>query len=249
MGMLLTCYKVAIEGLSLGSVCFNGLPSVVQDQTYHAFADQRTMFGLHNFWNVVSNLPFFLVAVFGLREFHLKEGFTEKWERVAFGVLLAAIAAVGAGSIYYHLSPDDTHLFWDRLPMTLVFMTVMACIISDRLSKQTDCLLWLLLVGFGGASVLYWRFCGSLLPYGCVQFGAMILIPALLLLPGRCGDTSAMWGLAGFYLLAKVLEIYDPLIGHYLSTGGHPWKHLSAAVAAWFFVQGAYRRSADSSKV
>ena len=249
MGMLLTCHTVMIEGLSLGSVCFRQFPSVAQDQAYHAFADQRTMFGLHNFWNVVSNLPFFLVAVFGLKEFRLKEGFTEKWERVAFAVLLAAIAAVGAGSIYYHLSPDDSHLFWDRLPMTVVFMTVMACMISDLLSKPTDYLLWLLLVGFGVASVLYWRFSGDLLPYRCVQFGAMVLFPVLLLFPGSRGDTSAMWGLVGFYLLAKLLEIYDPLIGHYLNTGGHPWKHLSAAVAAWFFVQGAYRRSADSIKV
>src|SRR5215468_7870367 len=34
------------------------LPPILQDQNYHQFADQRTILGIPNFWNVVSNLPF-----------------------------------------------------------------------------------------------------------------------------------------------------------------------------------------------
>jgi hypothetical protein len=34
------------------------LPPLLQDQSYHQFADQRELFGIPNFWNVVSNLPF-----------------------------------------------------------------------------------------------------------------------------------------------------------------------------------------------
>src|SRR3990172_102797 len=34
---------------------------------YHNFADQRALWGVSNFWNVVSNLPFLLVALWGLR--------------------------------------------------------------------------------------------------------------------------------------------------------------------------------------
>jgi hypothetical protein len=33
------------------------LPPLLQDQAYHQFADQRELFGIPNFWNVVSNLP------------------------------------------------------------------------------------------------------------------------------------------------------------------------------------------------
>src|SRR5689334_10837738 len=33
------------------------LPPIVQNQNYHDFADQRTLFGIPNFWNVVSNIP------------------------------------------------------------------------------------------------------------------------------------------------------------------------------------------------
>ena len=31
------------------------LPPLLQDQSYHQFADQRELFGIPNFWNVVSN--------------------------------------------------------------------------------------------------------------------------------------------------------------------------------------------------
>ena len=42
------------------------VPPIPQPQTYHRFADQRTLLGIPNFWNVVSNLPFILVGAMGL---------------------------------------------------------------------------------------------------------------------------------------------------------------------------------------
>ena len=45
------------------------LPSIKQDQSYHQFADQRTIFGIPNFWNVVSNLPFLAVGAVGFGDF------------------------------------------------------------------------------------------------------------------------------------------------------------------------------------
>jgi hypothetical protein len=53
--------------VSLGGLLL--LPPIPQDQSYHQFADQRTMFGIPNFWNVVSNLPFLAVGAAGLRRF------------------------------------------------------------------------------------------------------------------------------------------------------------------------------------
>ena len=38
------------------------LPPILQDQSYHRFADERTLFGIPNFWNVVSNVPFIAVG-------------------------------------------------------------------------------------------------------------------------------------------------------------------------------------------
>ncbi|MBR1271925.1 hypothetical protein JQ629_31030 [Bradyrhizobium sp. AUGA SZCCT0222] len=41
-------------------------PPLLQNQNYHQFADQRNLFGIPNFWNVVSNLPFIAVGAAGL---------------------------------------------------------------------------------------------------------------------------------------------------------------------------------------
>jgi len=41
------------------------VPRIPQDPTYHQFADDRTLLGIPNFWNVVTNIPFVLVGIFG----------------------------------------------------------------------------------------------------------------------------------------------------------------------------------------
>ena len=50
------------------------LPPIVQNQDYHDFADQRTLFGIPHFWNVVSNLPFVAVGAAGLAFARLHNG-------------------------------------------------------------------------------------------------------------------------------------------------------------------------------
>ena len=41
------------------------LPPVAQPISYHNFADQRWLYGVPNFWNVASNLPFAVVGALG----------------------------------------------------------------------------------------------------------------------------------------------------------------------------------------
>ena len=56
------------QGLLLGAMAACGiaamffLPPIPQDSAYPAFADQRMISGIANFWNVVSNLPFIVVG-------------------------------------------------------------------------------------------------------------------------------------------------------------------------------------------
>ena len=57
--ILLGLLVVSLLGLLL-------LPPIPQDQSYHLFADRRTLLGVPNFWNVVSNLPFIAVGAAGL---------------------------------------------------------------------------------------------------------------------------------------------------------------------------------------
>jgi hypothetical protein len=68
------------------------LPPIVQDQNYHDFADRRTLFGIPNFWNVVSNIPFIGIGAVGLWQF----GRSQATMLLFFGIFLT-----GFGSAYY----------------------------------------------------------------------------------------------------------------------------------------------------
>src|SRR5271170_5587603 len=103
-----------IGGASLMGVGFAVLPPIAQDPGYHAFRDQRTVCGVPNFWNVISNVPFFIVALYGIKNLRLRAAFIELWERIAYCALLLGTALAGLGSTYYHLRPNDARLFWDR---------------------------------------------------------------------------------------------------------------------------------------
>lgn len=142
------------------AVAFLLLPEIRQPAEYHDFADQGALFGIPNFWNVVSNAPFLVVAIWGA---FARRAFVEPWERAAYAVVLAGAALTGFGSAYYHWNPNDATLFWDRLPMTLVFMGIFAPILGER-----KLLAPLILLGAG--SVVYWRWTGDLRAYVLVQF-------------------------------------------------------------------------------
>ena len=103
------------------------LPPISQDQNYHDFADQRTILGIPHFWNVVSNLPFIAVGVAGIRHAHRDP---------AIFVLFLGILLTGFGSSYYHLDPNDHTLFWDRLPMSISFMAILAMAVEERLDFE-----------------------------------------------------------------------------------------------------------------
>ena len=38
---------------------------IPQDPAYHQFADGRTLLGVSNFWNVMSNLPLMVIGLWG----------------------------------------------------------------------------------------------------------------------------------------------------------------------------------------
>ncbi len=196
------------------------IPTIHELPHYLEFADTRTIFGIPNFWNVVSNLPFLFVAVWGVRAFRSKTSFAESWERAAYAVVLSGTVLTTFGSAYFHWDPTPATLFWDRLPMTLIFMGVVAGILGRR-----SLLLPLILAGV--ASVLWWRWTGNLFFYVLVQYVPGILIPLILLFRRpRYTATAWLWAMIALYVLAKLLELADRPLG-----GGHAWKHFAAAAA------------------
>jgi len=218
---------------------------IAQDSGYHQFADQRTILGVPNFWNVVSNLPFLIVGLMGLFGL-LRSGRIQFIAELkpAYVLFFAGVALVNFGSGYYHLWPGNETLVWDRLPMTIAFMALFAVIIAEFASlKVSRLVLWPLVV-FGVFSVFYWHFTetaghGDLRLYALVQFLPMLLIPLLLLLfKPRFTLTSGYWALLLAYVLAKVFEYYDE--GLFESLGfisGHSLKHIVAALGVFLLLR------------
>jgi hypothetical protein len=210
---------------------------------YHNFADQRALWGISNFWNVASNLSFLLAALWGLRALGSRTAFVESWEHTAYCILLVAVAFTAVGSSYYHAWPDDAALFWDRLPMAIVFMALLATTIGERISPLAGRLLLFPLLATGVVSVLYWRVSNDLRLYALVQFSAVTALPLMLILfPPRYSGTTGIVTMVAFYGLALALDRYDHQVAAITPTGGHPWKHLAAAAAMFSYVSTLARR-------
>lgn len=225
-------------------------PRMAQDPGYHQFADQRTIAGIPNALNVLSNVPFAFVGAWGLVvTFRRRTRFDHPWERSPYAALFIGTALTAIGSSYYHVAPDNPRLVWDRLPMTVGFMGFLAATLAERLSVRAARALFVPLLLLGAASVGYWHWTeqqgvGDLRPYALVQFGSLLTIVLMLALypPSYSHTTLIVYGLAA-YALAKLFELGDQQIydiGHIVS--GHSLKHLSAAVGVAFLVAAVSRR-------
>lgn len=218
------------------------LPPLAQDPAYHAFADQRHLLQLPHFWNVVSNLPFLLAGLYGLsRQPGAAQG------RIASQVFCLSLILVAAGSCWYHLQPDNARLIWDRLPMTLGFLSMFTLILQERV-LATDSRLqhpWALLVfmlSIGVAAALWWYWgelhgAGDLRPYLLVQFLPLLLLPLILLgYAARSFDNRLLWSGLLLYLLAKLSEHFDHALYAASGVGGHFLKHMLAGLACLLLV-------------
>jgi len=198
---------------------------LVQDQSYHAFADQRTLLGIPNFWNVISNLPFAFVGWLGLRSAR----------GLAARLLFAGVLLTAFGSAYYHWAPDDRRLVWDRLPMTVVFMSLIAILMRQRFPWAKQVVIPLVLIGT--ASVVWWQYSGDLRFYAFVQFAPIVVILTALLIGPLESGGGWIWGVLVFYAFAKVVELGDAAVYAHFPLSGHTLKHLLAATATWFLTR------------
>jgi len=221
-------------------------PPIPQPASYHDFADQRAFLGLPNAPNVISNVPFLFVGIWGLFVVtgHKNDrSFLSTSHRVPYAVFFLGVALTFFGSSYYHLHPTNARLVWDRLPMTLGFMGILSSAVAERINLKVGTLLLAPLVVAGILSVTYWYSAevtghGDLRPYLVVQFGSLLLLLGLLIFfPSRYTESKALGLALALYVAAKLCESLDPqiyAIGHAVS--GHTLKHLAAALAAYFVV-------------
>jgi hypothetical protein len=224
-------------------------PRVAQPLSYHQFADHRGWLGVANFGDVASNLPFALAGVWG--SFVLWRGradFIQPRERWPYFVLFIGLILTAVGSGYYHWAPDNSRLVWDRLPMTIGFMSLAAAIIMERINLKAGLALLPVLLVIGVASVAQWhcsemRGAGDLRFYAAVQVYAVVVVLLALVMKPRYARTFDLAIVGGFYILAKILETFDRQVfslGNAVS--GHTLKHLAAAGAGFWIVYGLTQR-------
>ncbi len=242
-------------GVGLGVIIAVAMVDPVpQDPNYHLFADQSSYFGTSNFLNVTSNLPFVVVGLLGWRLVLHHDGTVTPATKLAWLVFFFGIALTAFGSGYFHLEPNNDTLVWDRLPMTIGFMSLVSIIIAEYFSPVLGrrLLLPLLLVGTG--SVAYWAHteslgAGDLRPYAVVQFLPMLLIPLVIILYQKRSDLSRYIGwMIAFYMAAKVAEQLDDAVysmGRLVS--GHTLKHLLASLAPASLLYGLDQRRYHAS--
>lgn len=232
------------------------IPPFAQDPSYHQFADRRELFSVPNFANVISNLAFLLPAFWGVQLLRRSQRDMlpeTNGARLSLALFLFGLGATGLGSAYYHWQPTTPRLFWDRLPMTISFSSLLALLFIHRVSAPLGKKPLLALLVLGVLSVIYWieseqRGHGDLRFYAAVQFGfGFLALLILKLFHGAKPPTRSLLTMFGFYGVAKVCEILDAQI--FMMTGeilsGHSLKHLVAGIGCWVFLIGWRRASSD----
>ena len=220
--------------------------AIPQDPAYYLFADNRTIASIPNFWDVVSNLPFVFVGIWGLYVVVMLARADASFElRNAYLVFFIGVFLSAFGSAYFHLKPSNDTLFWDRLPMTIAFAGLFAAVIGEYGSTKTANRLLPLFLVIGVGSVLYWQWtesisAGDLRPYAIVQFLPMLAIPTILVVSKRDNNIGRyIWLMIGFYLIAKLFEHFDSNVYDTIHVAsGHTIKHLTAAVAPGILALG-----------
>ena len=226
------------------------LPRIPQDPAYHNFADHRGLLGVPNFFDVASNLFFLFVGLAGIRFVYAtplgeRSPFSDSVNRWSYFIFFVAVSSTAIGSGYYHLHPNNETLVWDRLPMAIGFLALLAAILCERVifHDMLRHLLFLLPVA-GAATVFYWEATerhgnGDLRPYAVAQFGTLVLILLVLILfRPRFTRGADFYVALALYGLAKALESADrPIFSAGGLVSGHSLKHVAAAVSTYWILR------------
>lgn len=220
--------------LALASVA-TVAPPLAQPAHFHDFADQRSWFGIPHALDVLSNVPFALFGLWGLRVLgraRSLDAASRGLGALFFGGLIATALASG----WYHWAPMDAGLAADRLAMTVAFAGLLGLGVRTHISARAGLAFAAAVLLLGPVSVGVWAAQGNLLPWALLQGGGMALLLVLAWLRPQTGQLTLPWAaVIGVYVVAKVCELGDHAI--YEATGqavsGHSLKHLVAALAAW----------------
>lgn len=210
---------------------------IPQLENYHHFANDCTWMGIANAENVLSNLPFLIVGIWGLLRSR-NYAIVSQIERLCWMGCFAGVALTCFGSAFYHLDPNHWRLVWDRIPIALSFVCLFNAVLAERVSERFAKITLLPFVLYSIGAVFYWYLTetwgqSDMRAYILVQLLPMLMIP--LILKWYAPRYTHGWMLlmvALWYLIAKVCEGLDGAIFAFTDhISGHAIKHLFAAIA------------------
>jgi hypothetical protein len=230
--IIIACALMAVHG------------PILQLPHYHEFADQSILLGVPHAGDVLSNVGFAVLGVWGwfrLRPMRSHPAIQTGWH--GYQLFLIGLVLTAFGSSFYHLAPDNARLLWDRLPIALACAGLLAAVRTESrfLANGKSTTAWLAFFAVG--SVAWWYFTdqqgqGDLRPYLLLQALPLVLIPLWQAIY-RANRADRIWfGLALLlYVFAKAAELRDHEMLMTLGwVSGHTIKHLLATAAAALLV-------------
>ena len=222
---------------------------IAQLARYHEFADTRSLFAIPNAGDVLSNVPFALVGLWGFVALrHRSMGLFRHPALRGYAIFLAALILTAGGSALYHLAPDNARLVWDRLPIAIACAGLLAAVHAETRDPAQPAWVPIALVIAAIASVAWWAFtesrgAGDLRPYLLLQGAPLLLIPLWQHFAKSPREARVTFAAAILlYALAKAAELGDfPILDALGFMSGHTLKHLLAAAAGALIVAHALR--------
>jgi len=218
---------------AIGMLAYGQIP---QTPNYHDFADKRPILGVPNSFDALSNVPFFIVGLWGL---WAMRGSQLGAARAGYTLFAVGLVLTSLGSGFYHLSPDNFRLVFDRIPIALAAAGLIAGTRAATVAPSQSPGFTITLGIAAIASVLWWyatdlRGKGDLGPYLYIQFAPLVVVPLWQAI-GRDSTRNRLAFAAAIVLYgaAKVAEVEDKAIFATLGfMSGHTLKHLLAAGAS-----------------
>jgi hypothetical protein len=215
-------------------------PPVTEPPGYFHFADQREMRGLPRAMDVLSNLPFFLVGLYGLRVLTNTHKSAALFKPFA-AVFFAGLVVTSIGSAYFHLLPLEAgRLAVDRVGMLIAFAGLIGLASALKVSLRAGAAMAIFVSVTGTASIYIANSNANALPWALVQFGGLAFIIGFASLSAPKYDPKhqpslGLWWIVVVYAAAKAFEMADQPVFDWTQhlVSGHSLKHIVASLAAW----------------
>jgi thiamine transporter ThiT len=230
---------LAVLGSLFGSGLAQHLQLNIHGHTHlyahgHPFIDARVLWGIPNALDVLSNLAFIPMGLWGLWSLHRAPD-VQRATRQSATVFFVGLLLTCLSSSVYHWAPSTWGLALDRASMAVAFAGVLGLTAAERVSLLAAPWVWGSVLVAGLLAILLNYTAGVIAPWAVVQFGGMAVVLWAAMQPAQGSALGIRWsGLIAIYMAAKLFELGDEAVFQATDelVSGHSLKHIVASLAA-----------------